>query len=87
MVLQIKIMKILFFVSFFAKNRIKLLDIKFHWKNLNRCWCASVYKLLMIPKQLRHNMSEHVLLRVMHFLLKRPYYLLSRENEEKLKME
>lgn len=87
MVLQIKTMKILSFVSFFAKNRIKLLDIKFLWKNVNRCWCASVYKLLLIPKQLRHNMSEHVLLRVMHFLLKRPLYLLSRENEEKLEME
>lgn len=53
-------------------------------RDQNRCWCASVYKLLLIPKQLRHNMSEHVLLRVMHFLLKRPFYLLSRENEEKL---
>lgn len=80
-------MNILFFVSFFAKNRIKLLDIKFLWKNVNRCWCASVYKLFMIPKQLRHNMSEHVLLRVMHFLLKRPFHLLSRENEEELEME
>lgn len=78
-------MKILFFVSFFAKNRIKFLKISL--ENVNRCWCASVYKLLMIPKQLRHNMFEHVLLGVMHFLLKRPFYHLSRENEEKLKMK
>lgn len=87
MVLQIKTIKILFFVSFFAKNRIKLRDIKFLCKNVNRCWCASVNKLLIIPKQLRHNMSEHVMLRVMHFLLKGPFYILSRENEEKLKMK
>lgn len=62
MVLQIKTMKILFFVSFFAKNKIKFLKISL--ENVNRCWCASVYKLLMIPKRLRHNTSEHVLLGV-----------------------